>query len=80
MKVTDYVNREIKAGCSILYPVRRGSEMKFKQMTVQQVMPGEEDKSPYVSGFNTDGRKVTVHNLKNVVVIVPLGAQYENAV
>ena len=77
MNVTDHVGREIKAGCSILYPVRRGSEMKLKQLTVQQVVPGDEQRSAYLSGFNTDGRRVYVHNLNNAVVIVPLGEQYE---
>ena len=77
--VTDHVGREIKAGCSILYPVRRGSDMWLSTMTVQQVVPGDEQKPAYVSGFNTDGRRVSVHNLKNVVVIVPLGEQYETA-
>lgn len=77
MTVTDYVGREIKAGCSLAYPVRRGSEMKLKRLTVQQVIPGDEQKPAYVSGFNTDGRRVYVHCLKNAVVIVPLGEQYE---
>jgi len=31
----------------------------------------------HISGFNTDGRRVYVHNLGNVVVAVPLGIQYE---
>ena len=67
MQVTDCVGREIKPGCSILYPVRRRSEMNLKRMKVQQVIPDN------VSGFNTDGRRVYVHNLQNTVVIVPLG-------
>lgn len=69
MKVVDRVGREITAGCSILYPVRRGSEMWLSQMNVQQIIPGNDC---YLSGFNTDGRRVYVHNLKNVVVIVPV--------
>lgn len=70
MTVIDCVGREIKPGCSIVYPVRRGSEMKLKRMRVQQV-------TPKISGFNTDGRRVYVQNFENVVVIVPLGVQYE---
>ena len=47
--------------------------MILKRMKVQQVVPN-------VSGFNTGGRRVYVRNLDNVMVIVPLGVQYENAV
>lgn len=75
MKVTDCVEREIKPGCTILYPVRRRSEMNLKKMKVQQVVP--DMNGHHVSGFNTDGRRVYVHNLENVVVAVPLGTQYE---
>lgn len=77
MRLKDHVGREIKVGASIVYPVRRGSEMKLKQLTVQQIVPGNENKLPSVSGYNTDGRRVHVHNLDNVIVIVPLGQQYE---
>ena len=76
MKVTDCIGREIKPGCSILYPVRRGSEMKLKSMKVQNeaalTLHGR-----CVFGFNTDGRPVYVYNLGNVMVAVPLGVQYE---
>ena len=77
MTATDCVGREIKAGCSILYPVRRGSRMWQATMKVQQVVPGTVSKGAYVSGFNKDGRRVNVHNLDMTVVIVPLGVQYE---
>lgn len=77
MSVTDCVGREIKAGCTILYPVRRGSRMWQSRMQVQQVVPETVSKGAYVSGFNNDGRRVNVHNLDMVIVIVPLGAQYE---
>ncbi len=76
MTVTDCVGREIKAGCSILYPVRRGSRMWMSRMQVQRVIPSAR---PYVSGFNSDGRRVNVRNLNMVVVNVPLGIQYETA-
>lgn len=76
MKVIDCVGREIKPGCSILYPVRRGSRMWLSRLQVQQIVPG---KRPYLSGFNTDGRRVNVRNLDMTIVIVPLGVQYEDA-
>ncbi|MHB9044474.1 MAG: hypothetical protein ACYC35_00915 [Pirellulales bacterium] len=77
MSVKDCVGREIKAGCAILYPVRRGSRMWMSRMKVQQIVPADEKKQPYVSGFNNDGRRVNVHNLDMVVVVVPLGVQFE---
>lgn len=78
MTVKDCVGREIKAGCTILYPVRRGSSMWLSRMQVQQVVSGETGRA-YVSGFNTDGRRVYVRNLELAVVVVPLGGQYETA-
>lgn len=77
--VVDCVGREIKAGCTVLYPVRRTSAMWLSRMQVQQVVPGDGKRSPYLQGFNGDGRRVSVHNLENVVVVVPLGNQYEVA-
>lgn len=79
MSVTDCVGREIKAGCTILYPVRRGSRMWQSRMQVQLVAPETTSKGASVSGFNNDGRRVNVHNLDMVVVVVPLGVQYETA-
>lgn len=80
MIVKDRVGREIKVGCSILYPVRRGSSMWHSELKIQQILPGDDKTKPYVSGFNNDGRRVYVHNLDMAVVIVPLGVQYEMAV
>jgi hypothetical protein len=68
--VTDFIGHEIKAGCEIVYPVRRGANMWLNRMKVQQVVDdGISD--THLSGFNTDGRRITVYNLKNVVVIDP---------
>lgn len=76
MRAVDCVGREIKPGCTILYPVRRRSEMKLKQMKVRNeaalTLNGR-----CVFGLNTDGRPVYVYNLENVIVAVPLGMQYE---
>lgn len=75
--VVDCVGREIKPGCTVLYPVRRGSKMWQSRMQVQQVVPGEGKLAAYLAGFNNEGRRVSVHNLSNVVVLVPLGARFE---
>lgn len=61
--VTDFMGREIRPGNTVCYPVRRGSSMWLVELRVQQVEPGS------VSGFNKDGRRVTVKNLNNVVVV-----------
>ncbi len=79
MSVTDCVGREISLDAIILYPVRRGSRMWISRLKVQQIVAGDESRRPYISGFNTDGRRVNVHNLDMTVVIVPLGTQYESA-
>lgn len=63
----DFIGREIKAGDTIAYPVRRGSEMWLNKLSVQQVSPGI--KGPQVGGLNSKGRRVTVTNLGNVVVV-----------
>ena len=63
----DFVDREIKAGNTIAYPVRRGSKMWLNKLTVQQVCEGP--KGPQVSGVNSKGRRVAVTNLGNVVVV-----------
>lgn len=72
-KLTDCVGREIKPGCEVLYPVRRGSEMWLNKMKVENVVaPGK------IHGFNDFGRRVHVQSLKNVMVVVPVGTNYEN--
>ena len=78
MKVVDCVDREIKVGCTILYAVRRGSEMWLKRMKVQQIV-WDGNSRPCLSGFAPEGRRVSVRNLKTVAVIVPLGVRYEAA-
>ncbi len=64
--VNDYAGHEIKAGQTIVYPVRRGSAMWLSEIKVTLVVPGS---APSVAGFNSEGRRVTVKNLKNVIII-----------
>ena len=59
----DFTGREIVAGNVIVYPVRRGSKMWLNRMTVQHV---EDDK---VAGYNNLGHRITITNLKNIVVV-----------
>jgi hypothetical protein len=66
----DIVGRVIKAGVEIAYPVRRGSEMWLNRLQVQQVIDNGVEWT--VSGYNSEGRRVNVHNLDNIIVLMPL--------
>lgn len=61
--VTDFAGNEIKAGQTVVYPVRRGSQMWLSEITVNKV------EAENILGVNKEGRRVTVKNLKNVVII-----------
>ena len=63
----DFLGRTIKAGDTVVYPVRRGSKLWLAKLSVTQVLDDS------IIGFNHLGKRITVHNLKNVVV-----AQREN--
>lgn len=63
--IHDFMGREIKANDTIVYPVRRGSEMWMCEMRVTQVT------KDYIKGYNPTGRINTIRNLKNVVKVEP---------
>lgn len=67
--VRDFMGRLIEAGCTVCYPVRRRSSMWMVEMRVQQVVTHGNE--PYISGYNSEGRRVTIKNLSNVVVVEP---------
>ncbi len=62
----DFIGRAIAAGNTVVYPVRRGSSMWLNKLAVTQV---DDD---HITGFNSDGRRITVKNLNNCVVVEPL--------
>lgn len=66
--VLDVMGREITATSTIVYCVRRGSQMWLKELRVTQVVPGP---SPTVSGFAPSSRKITLHNMSNIAVVAP---------
>jgi hypothetical protein len=66
--VLDFMGREITAGSTVIYPVRRGSSMWMQEISVTQVVPGT---TPTLTGFNPSGRKITLHNVGNVTVVEP---------
>ena len=61
----DFVGNTITPGCTVCYPVRRGSQMWLARITVTQV---SEDG---IKGYNSTGRRINVTNLKNCVVVTP---------
>ncbi len=65
--VTDFVGREIKAGDTIVYPVRRGSDMWLKKLVVQQIV--DSPSGSVVSGMNDVGRRISLKNLNNCIVV-----------
>ncbi len=69
----DFMGREIKAGDTIVYPVRRGSRMWLNKLNVTMV-EGEA-----LKGYSPEGRLTTIKNLKNVVVVQPVNAGGTNA-
>lgn len=72
--ITDFLGRVIKGGDYIVYPVRSGikdrrkggSQQWMQKLKVTQVVGGE---SPHITGYNDNGRRVTVKNVQNVVVV-----------
>lgn len=60
---TDYLSRTIRPGDFIVYPWRRGSSLGMAQMNVTQVNEAS------IVGYSPVGRRVTVKNLRNVVVV-----------
>lgn len=62
----DFVGNPIVEGCYAVYPVRRGSAMWQVLVKVTQVVT---DERPKITGYNRSGRRVTVHNIENVVVV-----------
>jgi hypothetical protein len=61
----DFVGNTITPGCTIVYPVRKGSEMRLKRIKVTQVT------SERITGHNGIGRIVHIKNFNTVVVVTP---------
>jgi hypothetical protein len=62
----DFLGRAIAAGDTVCYPVRRRSSMWLNKLNVTQV------DDAHITGFNAEGRRITVRNLKNCVVVQPV--------
>ena len=63
----DFMDKPITAGCVVCYPVRRGSKMWLKRLSVLSVQ--DTPRGVCVSGTNDTGRRVNIYNLSNCVVV-----------
>jgi hypothetical protein len=59
----DFLGREIHPGDLVVYAWRRGSALGLNKLSVQQATPD------FIGGYSNTGRKVTITNLKNVVIV-----------
>lgn len=75
--ITDFLGHPVTARDTIVYPARSGikdrrkggSQMWMQKLKVTQVIGGE---SPSITGYNDGGRRVTIRNLENVIVVTSL--------
>lgn len=67
-KAEDFLGNEIHTGCTVVYPVRKGSRMWLSKLQVTKIkqVPGEK---PAIVGVNGKGSVVTVINLQNCIVV-----------
>ncbi len=67
VEAKDFMDKAIVAGVTICYPVRRGSSMWLKKLTVEAVR--DTPRGISVSGVGESGRRVSIFNLNNCVVV-----------
>ena len=65
----DFLGREIEVGHTIVYPVRRGSRMWMQMASVTEIRQHDRTQPPLLVYLNPTGRKVTIQNLDNCVVV-----------
>ena len=59
----DFLGREIKAGDTVIYPVRRGSRLWMNRMTVVSADGNR------LAGVNLEGRRISLSHVANVTVV-----------
>ena len=64
--VLDFMGREITVGATVVYPVHRKSSMWLEKIKVASV---GSDIEPFVTGYNSAGRKITIRNVANLVIV-----------
>jgi len=60
----DFLGQPIVAPCQLVYPVRRGSMMELRLVTVTAVRA-----DGVVCGYNPNGRRLQLKNLQNCIVV-----------
>ena len=63
MKLFDAVGEEILPGCSVVYPVYTKGVLSMRRMRVVEAAGGR------IVGYRSDGRRVTVRQVHNCVVV-----------
>lgn len=66
MAALDFLGRKIAVGDYVVYPVRAKSKMWLNKIRVTQIGPEG------IAGYNEVGRRVSVQNLGNTVVVQPV--------
>jgi hypothetical protein len=59
----DFLGQTIEAGHVIVYPVRRGSDLRLHKLTVAQVW------DTHIVGYSPAGQLLSIKNLQNVVIV-----------
>jgi len=67
----DFFGRLIEVGHTIVYPMRRGSKMWMQRASVTEIRQHDRTQPPLLVCLNPTGRRVTIQNLDNCVVVVP---------
>ena len=65
----DFLGHPIEVGHTVVYPVRRGSKMWMQKASVTEVVQHDRTQPPLLVCLNPTGRKVTIQNLDNCVVV-----------
>ena len=67
IEANDFLGKTITSGCTICYPVRRGSAMWMKKLVIKAVR--DTPRGPCIYGDNQAGRHICIYNLDNCVVV-----------
>ena len=67
----DFLDRVIQEGDTLVYPVRKKSDMRLKQLIVRRLVEHEEDGVIvcYVVGENPAGRRVNLFKTERSVIV-----------
>ena len=65
----DFLGCSIEVGRTVVYPVRRGSKMWMQKASITEIVQHDRTQPPLLICLNPTGRKVTIQNLDNCVVV-----------